>query len=200
MYRPATSLHGQGVLLIAQLHGPSTPTPPPEVADSVWQLHAAGSHAELSTRHWFWGRRAFTVALRDGELTDLSKSSGRLVLMFDVVPKKGEAVRGSIRVEGLTRSGYARYAAVAEIDIDGLVTSAPLLLSDYGGVSEAHGVERRFGVLSVRLPRACLVSRQWSWPRLMMGPHVDLYAHVEWRVLRDDARTEQPDGSSKNDS
>jgi hypothetical protein len=153
---------------------PSNPT-------STWSLHAAGSHAELCTRHWFWGRRAFTITPLQGQIPEMAQFDAPFVLTFQVNSNNRGPVAGTIRAQRLTKTGYARFEALAEIDVGGRVTTSKLLLSDYGRVIDGQGGVRRFGTISLRLPREFLAQAEWSWPRMLTGPHADLYAHLEWR-------------------
>ena len=148
----------------------------------IWCLNAAGSHAELTTRHWFWGRNAFTVTPAQGQTSEMSEQDARFMLEFRVVTNKRESVGGSIRAQHFTKIGYARFEALAEIEVDGCVTQGKLLLADYGSITDGQVGARRFGVISMRLSRDFLAQGEWSWRRMLIGPHADLYAHLEWRL------------------
>lgn len=153
-------------------------SPPPLPA---WRLHAEGGHAELSTRHWFWGRRVLEVTTTAGQISDMSEADPRLALQLQIIRDNGAAVTGSVRAHRFMPVGYGRFEATAEIEVDRRTAKGELRLHDYGAADGGQGGMRRFATISMRIGREFVTQADWSWPRMLIGAHADLYAELEWR-------------------
>lgn len=152
-------------------------------SDSVWEIDRAVSHGEVSTRHWFWGRRAGALELLDGRVAMRRNEWLGLNLVMRSAAHHDASVTIEFDATGFSRDDHGSFIVSGVLRIDGGDHDVEWRLRDLGTSAVTHLPERRFATIAGRVDMPSAGHPIWRRP--FTGRYLTIFAHTEW-VTRTD--------------